>query len=360
MRPQQPILTITGSDTTSRSGIQADIKTISDLGGYATSVVTSIVIQNSKHVIEIHDMPSKAIASQIKAIFNEFHPRYVKVGLVRGVETIRDIRSEILGCRSLVLSPGIYAFDGTQIVDDDSIEALKHYLVPLAKLLIVRRADAEKMLGIKLCSHDEMIIAAKKLCDMGAENVIIRGVQQNNGQLIALLYLSSTDEKHFFASHNIVGWQKHGVGTALSTAITTCLANGEELNMAIKHAHDYVRQQVVYVTDAKVTSHAIEVYNSFLTLVANHYTKNRDVEFYSNLLSMQGNSLTKLITPVTGKTPKKIIQDYTVLEAKRLMDTTALTFQQISDRLNFPDLASFSRFFSKNAGCTLSQYGKRK
>ena len=88
MRELQPILTITGSDSTGGSGVQADIKTISELGGYAVSAITSITVQNTLGIQEFFDVPAEIVSGQIEAIMNDIQPSIVKVGMIRKVETL--------------------------------------------------------------------------------------------------------------------------------------------------------------------------------------------------------------------------------------------------------------------------------
>ena len=77
-----PVLSITGSDSTGKAGIQADIKTISAMGGYALTAVTSVTVQNSKGIQHIHDLPPESIVSQVRAIIDDVHPKSIKIGLL--------------------------------------------------------------------------------------------------------------------------------------------------------------------------------------------------------------------------------------------------------------------------------------
>ncbi len=82
MNNKQAILAITGSDGTGGSGVQADIRCISELGGTVTSVVTSITVQNTLGIQEFYDLPATIVRKQIEAIFNDLQPQIVKIGLV--------------------------------------------------------------------------------------------------------------------------------------------------------------------------------------------------------------------------------------------------------------------------------------
>ena len=85
------ILTITGSDSTGGSGVQADIRTIATLGGYAVSAVTSVTVQNTLGIQAFYDLPAEIVRGQIEAIINDMQPDTVKVGMIRTIETF--------GCR---------------------------------------------------------------------------------------------------------------------------------------------------------------------------------------------------------------------------------------------------------------------
>ena len=85
------ILTITGSDSTGGSGVQADIRTISELGGYAVSAITSITVQNTLGIQEFFDIPAEIVSGQIEAIMNDMQPDIVKIGMIRRVETLNVV-----------------------------------------------------------------------------------------------------------------------------------------------------------------------------------------------------------------------------------------------------------------------------
>lgn len=75
MNDRQTILTITGSDSLSESGVQADIKTIADLGGVSVSAITSVTVQNTLGIQEFYDLPAEIVRGQIEALLNDVRPR---------------------------------------------------------------------------------------------------------------------------------------------------------------------------------------------------------------------------------------------------------------------------------------------
>ncbi len=343
-----PILSINGSDSSGQSGIGADIQTIAALGGYAVSAVTCI---------GDYTLPSDVVLKQAEKSISTFHPKAIKVGLVTDSETVRMLHDEVIACRRLVVAPGIYDAEGRQMVSDDVIEAIARYLVPEALLLMLRCRDAEKMLGISIRTDDDMLDAARLLHEMGAEWVLLRGARHIKGRLIALLY--SQNKTQFFSSYNTEGWQKHGVAGALSAAITTRLGMGDDVPTAVRNAHDFIHSQVVYAKPDETGGRSIDIYNRFVSLVAEHYRTAHDVAFYADRLCITTRYLSGVTDKVVGKSPKQIIADYIMSEAKTFLDTTCLTIQEIADRLGFSSQVLFCKFFKSQDNMSPSDYRKQ-
>ena len=352
-----PILSISGSDSTGQSGIQADIKTIAALGGYAVTAVSCISVQSGNGVRQMTDLPVALAMDQVRTIMSDAHPRAVKVGLVRDAEMIRQLRGEVIACPRLVVAPGIYSSDGSLMMGQEAIVALKRYLIPEAMLLMVRCRDAEKLLGMPITTDDSMLEAASRLHAMGAQWVLLRGGKHAKGRLTALLLGDGTHS--FFSSYNTDGWQRHGIGGALSAAITTRLGLGDDVPTAIRNAHDYMHAQVVYAKeDSERALRPIDLYNSFIGEVAEHYVTAHDVAFYADRLNITTRYLSGITDKVAGKSPKQVIADYLLSQAKTYLSTTRLTVQEVSNKLGFSSQAMFCRFFKDQTGLSPNQHRK--
>ena len=343
-----PILSINGSDSSGQAGIGADIQTIAALGGYAVSAVSCV---------GDYSLPSDTVLKQVWDIISTLHPKAIKVGLVTDSETVRRLRDEVIACRRLVVAPGIFDADCKPMVSDDVVEATKRHLVPEALLLMLRCRDAEKMLGISIRTDDDMLEAARLLHEMGAEWVLLRGAHHIKGRLIALLY--GQNKTRFFSSYNTEGWQKHGVAGALSAAITTRLGMGDDVPTAVRNAHDFIHSQVVYAKPDETGGRSIDIYNRFVSLVAEHYRTAHDVAFYADRLCITTRYLSGVTDKVVGKSPKQIIADYIMSEAKTFLDTTCLTIQEIADRLGFSSQVLFCKFFKSQEKTSPSNYRKQ-
>ena len=298
------------------------------------------------------------VVAQVSSIINTLHPKAIKVGLVTDCETIRLLRDEVIATNRLVVAPGIYNADGLQMIGDDAIEAVARYLVPEALLLMLRCKDAEKMLGLSIQTDDDMVEAARRLREMGAEWVLLRGGRHTKGRLTALLYNSSTYQ--FFSSYNTEGWQRHGVAGALSAAITTRLGMGDDVPTAIRNAHDFIHSQVVYAKDTDERSRrSIDLYNTFVSLVAEHYREAHDVSFYADKLCITTRYLSQITDKAVSKSPKQIIADYLMSEAKSYLNTTRFTVQEIADKLGFSSQALFCKFFRNQEKTSPTEYRSR-
>ena len=141
MQDNTPIFTITGSDSTGGSGVQADIKTISALGGYAVSAITTITIQNTLGIQDFYDLPAEAIHGQIEALVNDIQPQIVKIGLIRSVDVLEVIIDMLIKYhpRYILYVPIVRSSNGEQLMTDDVVAQVRQRLLPLCSLVIEER-----------------------------------------------------------------------------------------------------------------------------------------------------------------------------------------------------------------------------
>lgn len=144
----KPILTITGSDSTAGSGVQADIKTISELGGYAMSAITSITVQTTLGIQQFYDVPANIVAGQIDAVMNDFEPDVVKIGLIRRVDTLEVVVKALQKYRPrhVILDTVVLSSRGDTLISREMLEAISQQLLPLCTLVI--KKDDGSMHGL--------------------------------------------------------------------------------------------------------------------------------------------------------------------------------------------------------------------
>lgn len=348
------ILCINGSDSTGQSGIQADIKTAKDMGGYAVTAVTSVTVQNQVNIAQVLELPSELVVGQIKAVYDDLHPKAVKVGMINDAEAIKGIRDIIVGNKKVVCSPGILSSHGGCLMSNESLQAFRTHLLPICTLLILKCTDAEILLGRQINTDEDMVAAARSLCDMGAEWVLLRGGTHIEGRINALLY--GNGFTRFFSSINIDGWLGHGVGGALSTAIAVRLAHGDEVPDAIKIAHEYIHNQVVYHVEGTANQRMGELYNTFLSLVADNYCSAHDVQYYADRMAITPRYLSQITKTTSGKSPKQIIDSHLIQEIDQRLITTSANIQELSLAFGFTSQAMFTKFFKARHGMSPTQF----
>ncbi len=137
-RSMKPILTITGSDSTGGSGVQADIKTMSELGGYAMSAITSITVQTTLGIQQFYDVPATIVAGQIDAVMNDFQPEVVKIGLIRREDTLEIVVKALQKYRPrhVILDTVVLSSRGDTLISREMQDAIRCQLLPLCTLVI--------------------------------------------------------------------------------------------------------------------------------------------------------------------------------------------------------------------------------
>ena len=144
----KPILTITGSDSTGGSGVQADIKTISELGGYAMSAITSITVQTTLGIQQFYDVPATIVAGQIDAVMNDFEPEVVKIGLIRREDTLDVVIKALQKYRPryVILDTVVLSSRGDTLISREMQDAIRCQLIPLCTLVV--KKDEGMMHGL--------------------------------------------------------------------------------------------------------------------------------------------------------------------------------------------------------------------
>ena len=151
MNNKVTILTITGSDSTGGSGVQADIKSITSLGGYATSAITAVVVQDTGGIEHLYDIPAEILDAQLQRVAMDLRPDSVKIGLLRSVEQVETVAALLrkLPCRCVVMDFVIVSTSGARLMEPEVVRAAVRHLFPLCTLVMMRRGNALELL--RLC-----------------------------------------------------------------------------------------------------------------------------------------------------------------------------------------------------------------
>ncbi len=237
-------LTIAGSDSGGGAGIQADLKAFSALGVFGTSVITALTAQNTREVRAIHDVPPAFIADQLNTVLDDIRIDAIKIGMLSRPETISTIAA-ILRQRELsniVLDPVMVAKSGDKLLADESVEALRQELLPLATLITPNLPEAAVLLaGDEAANTAEMQAQAEQLLALGPQAVLIKGghLAGSASDESADLLLTS-EHARWLPAQRIATANTHGTGCTLSSAIAAGLAKGLDVPDAVTEAKAYI------------------------------------------------------------------------------------------------------------------------
>ena len=177
MKPKSKILIIAGSDSSGGAGIQADIKTVTALGGYAMTAVTAITAQNTRGVNTVVPIKSKEISKQILFTCKDIKPNSIKIGMLHSSQVIDSVSRALKHVKTskIILDPVMIAKGGTRLINKSAIKTLKDKLIKKAYLLTPNIPEAEILTKIKIKNLDDMIHAANILLKFGAKNILLKG-----------------------------------------------------------------------------------------------------------------------------------------------------------------------------------------
>ena len=241
-------LTIAGSDSSGGAGIQADIKTMTANGVFATCAVTALTAQNTTGVTDILESTPHFLAEQLDAVFTDIVPDAVKIGMVSSAELIAVIAEKLrqYGAERVVVDPVMVATSGAKLLRDDAIQALTSQLLPLATVLTPNIPEAEILSGLPITDAAGMEAAARVISEKYGCAVLCKGGHQIN-DADDLLWQGGTGK--WFRGKRIHNPNTHGTGCTLSSAIASNLAKGYDLDTSVERAKAYISGALAAMLD---------------------------------------------------------------------------------------------------------------
>jgi hydroxymethylpyrimidine/phosphomethylpyrimidine kinase len=234
-------LTIAGSDSGGGAGIQADLKTFAALGVHGTSVITCITAQNPIRVYGIERCTPTVVRNQLEAVFDEFPPHAVKIGMLFSAPIIRAVADffQYRKLPPLVVDPVMLSTSGMRLLERKAVEMLTKRLLPLATLVTPNLYEAEILAGEKIRSIDGMRDAARAIQRRFGCAALIKGGHLSDSEEAVDVYRDGRSEMALAAFY-IQDVKTHGTGCTFSSAIAAYLAQGFSLRTALKKAKRYI------------------------------------------------------------------------------------------------------------------------
>jgi len=246
LKPKSKILIIAGSDSSGGAGIQADIKTVTSLGSYAMTAITAVTAQNTNGVKSILSIPINEIQKQIIYTAQDIKPDAIKIGMLHSSNVVKKVTYCLkkIKIKKIVLDPVMVAKGGVKLINDKAIETLKKDLIKNVTLITPNIPEAEILTETKIKNKKDMIFAGKKLLDLGAQNVLIKGGHLKS-QNVEDIFLNKRDFKVFVSLRHSTK-NTHGTGCTLSSAITTFFSCGKSIKKACYLGIKYVNSAILH------------------------------------------------------------------------------------------------------------------
>jgi hydroxymethylpyrimidine/phosphomethylpyrimidine kinase len=239
------VLVVAGSDSSAGAGIQADIKTVAALGGYATTAITALTAQNTLGVHEIMAVSPSFIRRQMEVVLEDIGADCIKTGMLYDAAVI-DVVVEVIRLRAdgmlLVVDPVVAASDGTRLLDAAAVDALKRQLIPRATMLTPNLPEAEILTGMTLNDVGDMQSAAEALVTLGSRYVLVKGGHMSGA--IARDVFVGDGQMTVIESPRIETRHTHGTGCTLASGIAVGLAQGMAPLSAVRRARSYLTEAI--------------------------------------------------------------------------------------------------------------------
>jgi hydroxymethylpyrimidine/phosphomethylpyrimidine kinase len=240
------VLVIAGSDSGGGAGIQADIKSVTALGGYAMTAITALTAQNTQGVFGIHAVPDAFIRQQIELCLADIGADCIKTGMLATagvIGTVVDAIDRLAPGVPLVADPVMIAKGGAALLEPSAIEAVRRRLLPRAALITPNLPEAEALAGRAIRTREEMQAAGEALLGLGAKAVLMKGGHLPGPRVIDIL-VTGRGAAQTFECARIETRHTHGTGCTLASAIAAGLAQGMALADAVARARAYVQAAI--------------------------------------------------------------------------------------------------------------------
>lgn len=239
------VLVIAGSDSGGGAGIQADIKTVTALGGYAATAITAVTVQNTLGVTGVHPIPLEVIAAQARAVLDDIGADAIKTGMLGDVGVVEAVASVIdhAGQIPVVVDPVMIAKGGAPLLAEAAIGAVKSLMIPRAALLTPNAPEAAALTGLSVETTDDLRRAGEALLTLGAKAVLMKGGHVPGERVVDVLMTAEGETT--FEGERIETRHTHGTGCTLASACATGLAQGLSLNEAVARAWNYVHEAML-------------------------------------------------------------------------------------------------------------------
>lgn len=239
------VLIVAGSDSSGGAGIQADIKTVTALRGYAATAITALTAQSTSGITGIVAVEPRFVRRQMEAVLGDIGADCIKTGMLHDagiIAAVADCLAAAAPDVPLVVDPVMLSTSGARLLDEAAVGVMKARLIARAGVLTPNVPEAEALLGGRIAGVEDMRDAAAALRALGAKVVVLKG-GHFPGDIIRDVVIESATS-YVLESPRIDTRHTHGTGCTLASAIATGIAQGMAMRAAIERAHDFVQRAI--------------------------------------------------------------------------------------------------------------------
>jgi hydroxymethylpyrimidine/phosphomethylpyrimidine kinase len=240
------VLIVAGSDSSGGAGIQADVKAVTMLGGYAATAITALTAQNTLGVLGIEPVAPDFVGLQMEAVLVDIGADAIKIGMLGSAANVVIVAAT---CRRLapsvpiVLDPVMVAKGGARLLEPAAERALAGELLPMAALLTPNVPEAEALTGERVTDEESLLHVASRLLLLGPAAVLLKGGHLPGERVIDYLVTADGTVERF-ESTRIQSRSTHGTGCTLASAVATGIAEGLTLYDSVARARRYVFEAI--------------------------------------------------------------------------------------------------------------------
>lgn len=235
-------LSIAGSDSGGGAGMQADLKTIQERHVFATTVLVAVTAQNTLGVDDFVALDPKIIDEQFAALANDLQIKACKTGMLADVTRVKTVVKNLkqYDFGPLTVDPVMIAKGGAPLLSEDAVAVVRNELLPMATVATPNLPEAEKLADMTIHNEEDMIVAAKKLQEIGVKNVMVKGGHFVSDDQSSDFVLLEDGQSFWLSAPRVDTVRTHGTGDTLSACITAELAKGQTVEAAIRTGKQFV------------------------------------------------------------------------------------------------------------------------
>ena len=242
------VMIVAGSDSGGGAGIQADIKTVTALGGFAMTAITALTAQNTVGVHGIYEVPTEFVADQIRVVMDDLGADCLKTGMLhrRGViDAVMAAIDEHAPTVPLVVDPVMVAKGGAALLEEDAVEGIRNRVLPRATIITPNAPEAAVLTGFAVDTTEDAVRAGHVLTAMGPGAALVKGGHiEADGDRVVDVLVSTDGTVETFEGARIETRHTHGTGCTMASAIAAGLGQGMLLRDAVARARSYVLEAI--------------------------------------------------------------------------------------------------------------------